>query len=89
MHRRASLDTFSHVLGMDLNFHLHRKTGELLRIMDRGEAVCPFCKVLLGNRRCCARGLLRIMDRGATSWGSMVLQAACSAGGAWAGWLTN
>jgi len=34
--RRASLDTFSHVLGMDLNFHLHRKTGELLRIMDRG-----------------------------------------------------
>lgn len=35
-YRRASLDTFSHVLGMDLNFHLHRKTGELLRIMDRG-----------------------------------------------------
>ncbi|PSC71777.1 ATP-binding cassette sub-family B member mitochondrial [Micractinium conductrix] len=35
-YRRATLDTFSHVLGMDLNFHLHRKTGELLRIMDRG-----------------------------------------------------
>jgi ABC-type transport system involved in Fe-S cluster assembly fused permease/ATPase subunit len=32
---RATLDTFSHVLGMDLYFHLHRKTGELLRIMDR------------------------------------------------------
>ncbi|KAL4420506.1 hypothetical protein ABPG75_010162 [Micractinium tetrahymenae] len=37
-YRRATLDTFSHVLGMDLNFHLHRKTGELLRIMDRGTA---------------------------------------------------
>lgn len=34
--RRATLDIFSHVLGMDLNFHLHRKTGELLRVMDRG-----------------------------------------------------
>ncbi|KAI3430799.1 hypothetical protein D9Q98_009211 [Chlorella vulgaris] len=35
-YRRATLDIFSHVLGMDLNFHLHRKTGELLRVMDRG-----------------------------------------------------
>lgn len=34
--RRATLDTFSHVLGLDLQFHLHRKTGELLRVMDRG-----------------------------------------------------
>lgn len=35
--RRATLDIFMHVLDMDLTFHLHRKTGELLRIMDRGE----------------------------------------------------
>ena len=34
--RRSSLDIFGHVLDMDLNFHLHRKTGEMLRIMDRG-----------------------------------------------------
>ena len=49
--RRASLDTFSHVLGMDLNFHLHRKTGELLRIMDRGGfAVDGFSGCLWGRR---------------------------------------
>ncbi len=36
--RRASLDIFTHVLAMDHHFHLHRKTGELLRIMDRGTA---------------------------------------------------
>ncbi|RMZ56656.1 hypothetical protein APUTEX25_002745, partial [Auxenochlorella protothecoides] len=35
-YRRATLDIFTHVLDMDLTFHLHRKTGELLRIMDRG-----------------------------------------------------
>ena len=29
--RRATLDIFSHVLGMDLQFHLHRKTGEVQR----------------------------------------------------------
>lgn len=34
--RRASLDIFTHVLAMDTQFHLHRRTGELLRIMDRG-----------------------------------------------------
>lgn len=31
-----SIDIFGHVLSLDHNFHLHRKTGELLRIMDRG-----------------------------------------------------
>jgi len=34
--RRISLDIFVHTLDLDLNFHLHRKTGELTRIMDRG-----------------------------------------------------
>lgn len=36
--RRACLDIFTHVMEMDQNFHLHRRTGELLRIMDRGTA---------------------------------------------------
>jgi ATP-binding cassette subfamily B (MDR/TAP) protein 6 len=35
-YKRLSLDIFAHVLSLDHNFHLHRKTGELLRIMDRG-----------------------------------------------------
>ena len=36
--RQTSLKIFSHVLSMDHHFHLHRKTGEMLRIMDRGTA---------------------------------------------------
>lgn len=35
--RRISLDVFTHTLDLDLNFHLHRKTGEVMRIMDRGD----------------------------------------------------
>jgi len=35
-YKRLSIDIFAHVLRLDHNFHLHRKTGELLRIMDRG-----------------------------------------------------
>ena len=34
--RRISVDVFRHTLNLDLNFHLHRKTGEMTRIMDRG-----------------------------------------------------
>lgn len=45
--RRASLDVFTHTLNMDLNFHLHRKTGELMRIMDRGE--CFICIFVFGH----------------------------------------
>jgi ATP-binding cassette subfamily B (MDR/TAP) protein 6 len=37
-YKRISLDIFSHILALDHNFHLHRKTGELMRIMDRGTA---------------------------------------------------
>lgn len=36
--RRASLDIFCHVLDMDHGWHLHRRTGEVLRVMDRGTA---------------------------------------------------
>lgn len=35
-YRRISLDLFTHMLELDLNFHLHRKTGEVMRILDRG-----------------------------------------------------
>lgn len=34
--KRVSLDVFSHLLDLDLEFHLHRKTGQVLRILDRG-----------------------------------------------------
>lgn len=37
-YKRISLDIFAHVLALDHHFHLHRKTGELMRIMDRGTA---------------------------------------------------
>ena len=30
-YRRISLDLFSHMLDLDLHFHLHRKTGEVMR----------------------------------------------------------
>jgi ATP-binding cassette subfamily B (MDR/TAP) protein 6 len=27
---------FGHLLALDLNFHVHRKTGQIMRILDRG-----------------------------------------------------
>ena len=34
--RRVALEVFNHVLGLDLSFHLERRTGSLQRIIDRG-----------------------------------------------------
>ena len=34
--RRVALEVFNHVLGLDLSFHLDRRTGALQRIIDRG-----------------------------------------------------
>eukprot|EP01025_Chloroclados_australasicus_P056188 TRINITY_DN6909_c0_g1_i5.p1 TRINITY_DN6909_c0_g1~~TRINITY_DN6909_c0_g1_i5.p1 ORF type:complete len:833 (-),score=56.43 TRINITY_DN6909_c0_g1_i5:241-2739(-) len=34
--RRISLETFGHSLDLDLNYHLHRRTGELIKVLDRG-----------------------------------------------------
>lgn len=34
--RRISLDVFAHLLALDLNWHTHRKTGQVMRILDRG-----------------------------------------------------
>ncbi|GLC47382.1 hypothetical protein PLESTB_001360600 [Pleodorina starrii] len=35
-YRRISLRTFDHVLGLDLTFHLRKKTGEVTKVVDRG-----------------------------------------------------
>ncbi|KAK9835927.1 hypothetical protein WJX84_005950 [Apatococcus fuscideae] len=35
-YRRISIELFQHVLNLDLKFHLMRKTGEVMRVMDRG-----------------------------------------------------
>ncbi|KXZ43254.1 hypothetical protein GPECTOR_96g720 [Gonium pectorale] len=35
-YRRISLDVFGHLLDLDHQFHLHRKTGQIMRILDRG-----------------------------------------------------
>lgn len=34
--RRVAYHTFSHVLDLDLAFHLERRTGTLTRILERG-----------------------------------------------------
>lgn len=34
--RRVSLDVFHHLLYLDHAYHLHRKTGQIMRILDRG-----------------------------------------------------
>ena len=36
--RKINVDAFAHVLGMDLQYHLMRKTGELTRVLDRGSS---------------------------------------------------
>jgi len=36
--RKINVDAFAHVLGMDLRYHLMRKTGELTRVLDRGSS---------------------------------------------------
>ncbi|GIL87517.1 hypothetical protein Vretimale_1580 [Volvox reticuliferus] len=35
-YRRINLRTFDHVLGLDLTFHLRKKTGEVTKVVDRG-----------------------------------------------------
>ena len=34
--RRVAYHTFAHVLGLDITFHLERRTGVLSRILERG-----------------------------------------------------
>ena len=35
--RRVAYHTFAHVLGLDVSFHLDKKTGRMSRILERGE----------------------------------------------------
>ena len=38
--RRVAYHTFSHVLDLDVGFHLERRTGALSRILERGNFCC-------------------------------------------------
>ena len=40
--RRVAYHTFSHVLDLDLAFHLERRTGTLTRILERGNVFSTF-----------------------------------------------
>jgi ABC-type transport system involved in Fe-S cluster assembly fused permease/ATPase subunit len=44
-----SLLSFNHLLNLSFNFHTHRKTGEVLRILDRGAAINHTLELLLFN----------------------------------------
>lgn len=41
--------TFAHLLSLSLSFHTRRKTGEVLRILDRGAAINRVFQLLLFN----------------------------------------
>lgn len=44
-----STHCFTHLLNLSLAFHTHRKTGEILRILDKGAALNNFFQMLLFN----------------------------------------
>lgn len=39
--RRVAYHTFQHVLDLDINFHLERRTGALSRVLERGMHLLP------------------------------------------------
>ena len=48
--RRISLDVFGHLLDLDHHFHAKRKTGQIMRILDRGtSAIQDVVAVILFN----------------------------------------
>ncbi|KAH7915239.1 hypothetical protein BJ138DRAFT_178160 [Hygrophoropsis aurantiaca] len=47
--RSMSMLSFTHLLDLSLAFHTRRKTGEILRILDRGSAVNRVIELLLFN----------------------------------------
>ncbi|THH03982.1 hypothetical protein EW145_g5852 [Phellinidium pouzarii] len=47
--REMSEMTFNHLLSLSLSFHMRRKTGEILRILDRGAAINRVVELLLFN----------------------------------------
>ena len=44
-----SLLSFNHLLNLSFNFHTHRKTGEVLRILDRGATINHTLELILFN----------------------------------------
>ena len=40
--RRVAYHTFSHVLDLDVGFHLEKRTGALSRILERGQATVAY-----------------------------------------------
>ncbi|KAL5484932.1 HMT1 [Sanghuangporus weigelae] len=47
--REMSQMSFNHLLSLSLSFHLRRKTGEVLRILDRGSAINRVFELMLFN----------------------------------------
>lgn len=47
--RRISNDVFEHLLELDLSFHVHRKTGQIMRILDRGTSSIQVGQALQGH----------------------------------------
>ncbi|KAK9900470.1 hypothetical protein P389DRAFT_192735 [Cystobasidium minutum MCA 4210] len=45
--REMSMMTFSHLLNLSLSFQVRKKTGEVLRTLDRGSAINSFFQTLL------------------------------------------
>ncbi|KAI0036897.1 hypothetical protein K488DRAFT_40032 [Vararia minispora EC-137] len=45
--REMSELSFNHLLNLSLNWHMHRKTGEVLRILDRGAAINHIFELIL------------------------------------------
>uniref|UniRef100_A0A383VNR8 Uncharacterized protein n=1 Tax=Tetradesmus obliquus TaxID=3088 RepID=A0A383VNR8_TETOB len=47
---RISCAVFGHLLALDLNFHVHRKTGQIMRILDRGtSSIQDIVNIILFN----------------------------------------
>ena len=40
--RKISADVYSHILSLDLDFHLNRQTGAVTRVLDRGARSITF-----------------------------------------------
>ena len=47
--REMSQMSFNHLLSLSLSFHLRRKTGEILRILDRGASINRVFELILFN----------------------------------------
>ena len=45
--------TFSHVLDLDISFHLERRTGALSRVLERGARTLPLERCSLADHPAC------------------------------------